>query len=110
MAFICASLCLFLRQGELNITIIFIVNQIFFHQQPNRKVEQSRNERHHQRNAGERTRGLFNIGLIAKVAQQESEYPARDPHPKLLEEEDAANANPETRRPVFFLRNPPLRR
>ncbi len=66
-------------------------------------MEQCRNKRHHQRNTGERTCGLFNIGLIAKVAQQESEYPARDPHPKLLEEEDAAKRQPGNAQTGFLL-------
>lgn len=102
MAFICASLCLFLRQGKLNISIIFIINQILFHKQPNRKVKQSRNERHHQRNTGERTRALFNIGLIAKVAQQELSIPPAIPIPNFWKKRMPPNANPETRRPVFF--------
>lgn len=102
MAFIYASLCLFLRKGELNITIIFVINQILFHNQPNRKMEQCRNERHHQRNTGERTRALFNVGLIAKVAQQKSQYAPAIPIPNFWKKRMPPNARPDTRSPVFF--------
>ena len=74
-------------------------------------MEQGRNERHHQRNAGERTCALFNIGLIAKVAQQKSKNASRNAHTKLLEEEDAAKRESGNAQPGFlFLRNLPLQR